>query len=164
MIDQAIVTTLKIARMGERKNFQIFLPRNVKAIVGMEYGAFRGAYQFLPAPEELPGVAPQASKAFQMGSNKIMGRLTMHVPDIEGIFYQEDLREFRNIQWGEVIAVKTGVPNLWIHAGKKAQTELRVDSPVPFIEGSYIDSWGTDEFTAMAYTLHLYTWLELKAP
>jgi len=159
MTDQCIVTKLTISRMGERKNFQITLPRNTKAIVGMEYGAFRGAYIFLPAPELVATDIPQPGP-FQMASNKIMGRLTMHVPGIEGIFYQEDLREFRNIHWAEGIAIKTGIPNLWRHAGKKSQLELRVDSPIPFIDGSYVDNWGIDEWDALAYTLHLYTWIE----
>ena len=166
MIDQAIVTTLNITRLGERKNFQVTLPLNTRAIVGFEYGFIRKDYTVAQNPVvPVPATGPLITfPPFLVGCNKVIGRVSLQVPGIEGGCFQEELIEYRNMQLGEGIAAILLPPSLWMQARKKTQFEFNVDSAVPFIEGTYIDSWGAGEFDSLAYTVHLYLWIEQQAP
>jgi len=153
MKQEAIVQSLFIKQIGQRVHFQMQLPHDANRIAGLEYGAIKttGVLQ--------PGVIINSGTAFQMVANKLIGRLTLQIPGVEGVFCQVDCKEERNISFGEFNTVNLQ-PTVYTHARKNEELAVDVNGDAAFIEGYYADSWGMGEYLSLEYTFHLYLWIE----
>jgi len=152
--EEVIAQSLSITRIGQRKYFQVSLPRDTKRIIGLEYGAIKKQGEpasFMPPPVTL------ADPVFWIYADKIIGKLMLRAGRM---FYQADLIEYRNIHLGETIIFPGWEPKPWTHGGRMEEIELSVLTDTALIEGFFQDSWGQGEFETLSYQLHLYLWIE----
>lgn len=153
MQEEVIVTSLYISRMGERKHFQIHLPGDTKAIIGLEYGAIEISGAVIP-------VAPVTVGAFEVKADKPIGRLLLQVPGCEGVFFRGDLMEDNNYHMGDEVMAGSWQPHPWSHGGRKEELSIAVSSPAPFIEGYFMDRYGEGVYSSLEYQLQIYLWIE----
>ncbi len=152
MKQEAIVQTLIIERIGEMRHFQFLLPRDTLRIIGFEYAASEkfGENPVPPAPAE---------NAFMFMPNKVIGNIILRTNGCEGIFYQSDLKEDRNVHFGEAITPTIWNALPWSHGRKRHEIELSIKEN-RMVHGFFKDSWGVGEYGSLYYRLHLYLWIE----
>jgi hypothetical protein len=157
MKEEVIVKSLFIEKMGEKQFFQISLPHDTKKIIGIEHGVIGKEGILLPSPSFAFGGEDDVS--LNMASNKIVGRLVLRTASCSGIFYHDDVVEYRNAHLGENIAPVIWSPQFWTHGRKRHEIELCVCEN-RMIHGFYQDSWGIEEYQTLSYTLNIYLWIE----
>lgn len=154
MKEEAIVQTLFIKLVGQRVHFQMLLPSDAHRIVGLEYCAIKTAGVLLP------DLVINNASPFQLVPNKLIGRLTLQIPGIEGMFCQVECMEDRNMIAGDLITTGIWKPTPYTHGRKNEELGLDVSADAAFIEGYFSDSWGVGEYLSLEYTFHLYLWIE----
>ena len=154
MKEEAIIKSLFIKRIGESQYFQIVVPRDVRRVVGIEYGATEKNGELLPSP-----FLAIDENTLIVSPNKIIGRLTLRTAGCEGIFFQENLIEESNVHFGENVASVLWQPQRWTHGRKRYEAELCI-SENSMIYGVFQDSWGAGEFETLNYRLNLFLWVE----
>jgi hypothetical protein len=150
MKQEAIAQTLIIERMGEMRHFQILLPRDTNRIIGFEYS--------VSEKYEEPFVALAAEEdPFVFLPNKIIGSIVLKANGCEGVFYQGDIVEDRNIHFGENVAPDFAMP--WSHGRKRHEIELNIKEN-RIVYGFFKDCLGAGVDTYVYYRLNLYLWIE----
>jgi hypothetical protein len=157
MIIQEVIThRLLIERMGERRHFQISLPRDTSRIIGVEYGTLEKDGVILPGG----GPVPAISDYFKVKASKIIGRLTLKTTSAEGLFFQGDLVEDRNSTLHEIVAGVAWQPKPWTHGSKREETSFLINTPMRFVDGMFEDRYGIGEYQILTYQLGLFLWIE----
>ncbi len=155
MRHQAIVHTLRINRMGERVHFQMPLPHDTKAVIGLEFNTRKIYSETMVGPFE---IGFEGDTGFNRSLNKVIGKLSLQNSGCENLFYQGDLMEDRNAGLHEGIPAILYTPQHWIQSGKREEINFQVGRGT--IEGCFQDSYGIDEYTQLQYELVLYLWIE----
>lgn len=155
--EEAIPVTLLISQIGQLVYFQVPLPTDVEQVIGFEYST--GWSEGVPINIRSPHFIA-APNLFVIHASKLIGKLTLWVPGPENIFFQAYLQEDTNMAYGEVATSVTWNPVPWIHCRKREEHALRVNRPVPFLEGYFQDRWGVGQFQSLSYQLHLYVWID----
>ena len=150
MKQEAIVESFTIERKGEMRQFQILLPRDTNRIIGFEYGVSEKFEEPAPPPDS-------NEDAFLFLRNKVIGSIILRTNGCEGIFYQGDLIEDRNIHFGETIAPVNALP--WSHGRKRHEVELSIKEN-RIVHGFFKDYLGSGGFSSIYYRLNLYLWIE----
>src|SRR5580765_5593257 len=151
MKQEAIMESFIIERKGEMRQFQILLPRDTNRIIGFEYGVSEKYEE-----PEVP-VDPN-DNALLFLPNKVIGNIILRTNGCEGIFYQSDLIEDRNVHFGETIAPVAAMP--WSHGRKKHEVELSIKEN-RIVHGFFKNYLGSGGFnSSIYYRLNLYLWIE----
>ena len=158
MKEEVIVKSLRINRIGESQYFQITVPRDVKRIIGLEYGAIEKDGVLRPSPFRT-FEAGEDNISLSIFPNTMIGRLVLRTAGCEGVFYQDDLIEDSNTHFGEVIAPVLWEPKRWTHGRKRHHIEFSIEEN-NVIYGFFQDSWGSNEYETFSYKLNLYLWIE----
>lgn len=154
MIKQEVIAkSLTISRIGEKHHFQMPLPRDAVRIIGVEYGTSEKYGVPVPSPYQI------VESSMPVHLNKVIGRLTLKAAGCEGIFYQGDLVEDRNIEFGETVAHVIWDPLPWSHGRKRHEIEINI-SENRMVQGFFQDCWGADEYESLSYKMNLYLWIE----
>lgn len=162
MSEQAIVHSLQITRIGERVSFQVRLPKDTLQIIGLEYWA-RKTSGVEMINDSVRRLAPEeGDSSFEYAANKLIGRLSLHVPNCSGLFYQGNLIENRNPGYLESLTTPQLNAQDWIQSTKRE--EIRFTVPGTLIEGFFEDSYGIDEYQSLQYELALYFWIKKCTP
>jgi hypothetical protein len=155
--EEVIVQSLSITRKGERVYFQIPLPYDTKRVIGLEYGYIKKAVEQIVSRRSGDGIGFYPMTIF---SNKVIGKLSLSCSGHEGLFYQGDLSENRNVFMNEQVVAVVFSPFEWTHFSKKEEITFCVDGCTRVIEGYFEDSFAEEIFTRFEYVLNLYLWIE----
>ena len=144
----------RVKEIGQKINFQIQLPSDAKRIIGIEHSGMTVAGTHV-------GFVLVPGDPFLFFPDKLIGRLTLHVPGREGIFYQTEVKEHRNISYGEPLAGIGWNKPVWVMSTRRDPIDIKIDG-VSFIEGYFEDAWGNFEYTSLEYMLNIFLWIELE--
>lgn len=158
IVEQAIVHKISIKQIGQRVSFQVRLPRDAYRLVGIEYDVRKiytdsGASGLRVFIEE-----PTAEPLFKRNSNKVIGRLSLHNNFCEGLFYQGDVVEDRNVIQYEEIANRVFEPKPWMQSTRREEIGFSVKAGL--IQGLFEDKHEVNEFSELEYELSIYFWIE----
>lgn len=179
-----IIKEIKITRLGEIKNFQVKLPKNVRHIVAIEtdvrldqFLKDKGASDtgvIVPIPV-LETKAREAMAAEAIGregnapylswtqqQNPVVGKLKLKSMERTYIFYEE---------WLHFIFFNGGVPDMSMgmfnntpFSLNKNRMAKKVDVPIEttIVNGIYEDSFGAGLKRDVAYTVKVFVWAETE--
>lgn len=153
--EEVIIQKIQIRQNGEQVYFQVILPADVVRITGIEYDAI---LEVRPVSFAFASTPTPLKIELRVRLNKVIGRLTLWSGGCENIFLQQDIKENRNIDFGEFASWEIYIPPLLQQASKRDELSVSVEGNL--IEGYYKDSWGLDEFPLLEYRLFVYIWIE----
>ena len=180
MKEGVIIKTISIKRQGERKHFQIKLPKDTKFIIGVEYGGrlisrTEGAVE-TPKAEvkadailieatystiESGAVRDEKSKAF-FKRNQLIGELKLQSCEEANWFYATDVFvNDANLNWGDFS--QAGFPvNDFTHGNKRTEEIVKVDAESTIINGWYLDALGKSQKLDINYEIKVYVWINVE--
>jgi len=182
MKEGVIIKTISIKRQGERKHFQIRLPKDTKFIIGVEYGGrlisrSEGTVE-VPAPKvklktdvriteaihstvESGAVRDDKPKAL-FKRNQLIGELKLQSCEEANWFYAADVfGNDANLNWGDFS--QTGFPvNDFTHGNKRTEEIVKVDAESTIINGWYLDALGKTLKLDINYEIKVYVWINVE--
>ena len=167
MKEQVILTKISIKRQGERKHFQIKLPKNTKFIIGIEYGVRwidkTDVVVVIHAPkvEAAVKVASEERKVY-FKRNQLIGELKLQSCEEANWFYSTDVFVAdANIKYGDFS--QAGFPvNDFTHGNKRTEEIVKVDAESTIIQGWYLDAIGKTSKTDINYEVKVYVWINVE--
>jgi hypothetical protein len=184
MQEQVIITKISIKRKGERKHFQIRLPKNTKFIVGVEYGgrlidhsdalAIRTPLTD-PFTDPIPPVGTGTGGAVGTGSsgatdtarqffkqNQLIGELKLQSCEEANWFFSVDVfASDANLGLGDFS--QSGFPvKDYTHGNKRTEEIVKVDAESTIIQGWYLDSLGKTQKADIKYEVNVYVWINVE--
>ena len=172
MKEGVIITKINIKRQGERKHFQIKLPKDTKFIIGIEYGgrliSRSEAIKFVAAPQaasamELPptGTVDERSKTF-FKRNQLIGELKLQSSEESNWFYSTDVfGADANLKYGDFSNARFNV-NDYTHGNKRSEEIVKVDAESTIIQGWYLDALGKTLKVDINYEVTIYVWINVE--
>lgn len=181
MKEGVIITKISIKRQGERKHFQIKLPKDTKFIIGIEYGgrliSKSDAIKFAAAPkaaptEELPktevsesvkvtATIEERSKTF-FKRNQLIGELKLQSSEESNWFYSTDVfGADANLKYGDFSNAGFNV-NDYTHGNKRTEEIVKVDAESTIIQGWYLDALGKSQKVDINYEVTIYVWINVE--
>ncbi len=176
MKEGVIIKTISIKRQGERKHFQIRLPKDTKFIIGVEYGGrlisrTEGSVE-VPAPKaktdarlieatystvESGAVRDDKPKAI-FKRNQLIGELKLQSCEEANWFYAADVfGNDANLNLGDFS--QAGFPvNDFTHGNKRTEEIVKVDAESTIINGWYLDALGKSQKLDINYEIKVYVW------
>jgi hypothetical protein len=182
MKEGVIIKTISIKRQGERKHFQIKLPKDTKFIIGVEYGGrlisrTEGTVE-APAPKteaktdaklieaiysavESGAVRDEKPKAL-FKRNQLIGELKLQSCEEANWFYAADVfANDANLNWGDFS--QAGFPvNDFTHGNKRTEEIVKVDAESTIINGWYLDALGKTLKLDINYEIKVYVWINVE--
>ena len=170
MKEQVIITKISIKRQGERKHFQIKLPKKTKYIIGVEYGgrliSKSDAVIIKPFPVEpvlLPlglGVGERSTTLFVR--NQLIGELKLQSCEESNWFFSTDVfSSDKNL--GLADFSQSGFPvNDYTHGNKRTEEIVKVDAESTIIQGWYLDAFGKSQKIDINYEVNVYVWINVE--
>ena len=179
MKEQVIITKVNIKLQGERKHFQIKLPKDTKYIIGVEYGGRlltkSDGPVVKPAPKEAPKVeaiqdvhvhleATSSGKESRtlFKRNQLIGELKLQSCEEANWFYATDVfANDANLDYADFS--KSGFPiNDFTHGNKKTEEIVKVDAESTIIQGWYLDALGKSQKMDIQYEVTVYVWINVE--
>lgn len=181
MKEGVIITKINIKRQGERKHFQIKLPKDTKFIIGIEYGgrliSRSEAIKFVAAPQvasamELPptgtgnaagnaGTVDERSKTF-FKRNQLIGELKLQSSEESNWFYSTDVfGADANLKYGDFSNTRFNV-NDYTHGNKRSEEIVKVNAESTIIQGWYLDALGKNQKIDINYEVTIYVWINVE--
>lgn len=191
MKEQVIITKISVKRQGERKHFQIKLPKNTKFIVGVEYGGrlidHSDAVLIRPFPTKSPeeilssgtgsGTVGSEGGAVGTGSsggavggerstffkrNQLIGELKLQSCEESNWFFAVDVfASDANHGLGDFS--QSGFPvKDYTHGNKRTEEIVKVDAESTIIQGWYLDSFGKTQKADIKYEVNVYVWINVE--
>ncbi len=153
----AVIEQISINNKGEWKYFQVRIPKDAQAIIGIETSVRLGTGIPAPAPpativESLAAVAPRTAgeiRLQQIGSN--------------GILYAGRVMESdQSPCMADVGALDFFPARSWSHQCKNHEDDIRLHPGSQVMTGSYHDMLGEGLGINVPYTVTLCVWYERK--
>ncbi len=172
MKEGVIITKISIKRQGERKHFQIKLPKDTKFIIGIEYGgrliSRSEVTKFVAAPKvpsamQLPptGTVDEQSKTF-FKRNQLIGELKLQSSEESNWFYSTDVfGADANLQYADFSNAGFNV-NDYTHGNKRSEEIVKVDAESTIIQGWYLDALGKTLKVDINYEVTIYVWINVE--
>ena len=170
MKEQVIITKVSIKRQGERKHFQIRLPKNTKFIVGIEYGgrmiSKSEAVVIKPFPKE-PVLAPLGLAVGETSRtlfvrNQLIGELKLQSCEESNWFFSTDVVS-SDANLGLADFSQSGFPvNDFTHGNKRTEEIVKVDAESTIIQGWYLDAFGKSQKADISYEVNVYVWINVE--
>jgi hypothetical protein len=180
MKEGVIIKAISIKRQGERKHFQIRLPKDTKFIIGVEYGgrliSRTERTVEVPAPKaktdarlieatystvESGAVRDDKPKAI-FKRNQLIGELKLQSCEEANWFYAADVfGNDANLNWGDFS--QAGFPvNDFTHGNKRTEEIVKVDAESTIINGWYLDALGKSQKLDINYEIKVYVWINVE--
>ncbi|MDI1355753.1 MAG: hypothetical protein PSX36_12600 [bacterium] len=171
MKEQVIITKISIKRKGERKHFQIKLPKNSKFILGVEYGG-RLIEHSDSALIRTPVTDPFASPVIGSGGvdartqlfkrNQLIGELKLQSCEKANWFFAVDVFA-SDANLGLADFSQGGFPvKDYTHGNKRTEEIVKVDAESTIIQGWYLDSLGKTQKADIKYEVNVYVWINVE--
>jgi hypothetical protein len=157
MKEQVIITKVSIKKQGERKHFQIKLPKSAKFIVGIEYGgrliSKSAAMIIKPFPAE-------SRTPFKR--NQLIGELKLQSCEEANWFYATDVFSSDvNLSYGDFSNSGFKV-NDFTHGNKRTEEIVKVDAESTIIQGWFLDAVGKTQKVDINYEVNVYVWINVE--
>ena len=173
MKEQVIITKVGIKRQGERKHFQIKLPKNTKFIVGIEYGerllykTDAGVKEIIPTPIppepmiKFAAVPLESTKTF-FKRNQLIGELKLQSCEEANWFYAVDVYSSdANLGLGDFS--QSGFPvKDYTHGNKRTEEMVKVDADSTIVQGWFLDAIGKSLKVDISYEVKVYVWINVE--
>lgn len=181
MKEGVIITKINIKRQGERKHFQIKLPKDTKFIIGIEYGgrliSESKTLVDTPAPKvaiktdniileevytaESGAIKNERTKTL-FKRNQLIGELKLQSCEEANWFYATDVFvNDANLNWGDFS--QAGFPvNDFTHGNKRTEEIVKIDAESTIIQGWYLDAIGKTNATNINYEITIYIWINTE--
>ena len=158
MKEQVIITKVSIKRQGERKHFQIKLPKNTKFIVGIEYGGRLISKSAAMIIEPLP--VSESRTPFKR--NQLIGELKLQSCEEANWFFAVDVfASDVNLSYGDFSKAGFKV-NDFTHGNKRTEEIVKVDAESTIIQGWYLDALGKSQKADINYEVNVYVWINVE--
>lgn len=160
MKEGVIITKISIKQKGERKHFQIKLPKDTKFIIGVEYGG-----RLIDRPEKVAveptPVGDERTPTF-FKRNQLIGELKLQSCEEANWFYSTDvLADDVNLGLGDFS--KEGFPvNDFSHGNKRTEEIVKIDAESTIIQGWYLDVLGKSANADIKYEVKVYVWINVE--
>jgi hypothetical protein len=178
---RAITTKLSITKQGEVKFFQVKIPFDAIAIIGIETAMRLKRFSSFPAPtivvrmhnpygnivgESNPGGAfidGFIGGDVGTGRNSLAGELRLQSSDDSNVFYATDVSDQTSKEnLDKVQSVNFIFENVWTHGYKRELEEVQVDGNTTVLAGLYKDKLGEMLKQDVSYDVFLYVWYKFK--
>lgn len=182
MKEGVIITKISIKRQGERKHFQIKLPKDTKFIIGVEYGGRlitkSDVIVDVPAPKAEIKIEPVILEATHSAAdsgaagdgrskalfkrNQLIGELKLQSCEEANWFYATDVFVAdANLNWGDFS--QAGFPvNDFTHGNKRTEEIVKIDAESTIIQGWYLDAIGKSLKVDIDYEITVYVWINVE--
>lgn len=178
MREGVIITKINIKRQGERKHFQIKLPKDTKYIIGVEYGGRlisksegipadpitgvkNPTISAEPVPVDSGTVIEGRSKAI-FKRNQLIGELKLQSCEEANWFYATDVfGEDANLKYGDFSNAGFNVTD-HTHGNKRTEEIVKVDAESTIIQGWYLDALGKSQKVDINYEISVYVWINVE--
>lgn len=158
MKEQVIITKVSITRQGQRKHFQIKLPKNTKFIVGIEYGGRLISKSAAMIIKPLP--ASESRTPFKR--NQLIGELKLQSCEESNWFFSVDVVS-SDANLGLADFSQSGFPvNDFTHGNKRTEEIVKVDAESTIIQGWYLDAVGKSLKADISYEVNVYVWINVE--
>jgi hypothetical protein len=181
MKEGVIITKISIKRQGERKHFQIKLPKDIKFIIGVEYGARliskSATIKFVsvpkstqiegqPKPEVSQGTTSAGTISEQPRTpfkrNQLVGELKLQSCEEANWFYSTDVFvSDANLSYGDFSKAGFSI-NDFTHGNKRAEEIVKIDAESTIIQGWYLDAIGKTNAANINYEITIYVWINTE--
>lgn len=160
MKEQVIITKISIKRKGERKHFQIKLPKNTKFIVGVEYGGrLVDGSDILATPSPVGG-GVRSKTPFKR--NQLIGELKLQSCEESNWFFAVDVFA-SDVNLSLQDFSQSGFPvNDYTHGNKRSEEIVKVDAESTIIQGWYLDAVGKSLNVDIKYEVKVYVWINVE--
>ena len=169
-----LITEVEITKAGQVKNFQIKLPKNVKAITAVDTDVrIKSRMEVLLKEVRTDIIAEVAIKiagtvqgtflTWVNGINKVMGRIKLQSMERANIFYAD---------WVHSNDLDGGIGNFlgsiyptspYTLLEMPEAKKVDVSSETTVVNGIYRDYYGVSLNRDLAYTIKVFLWIELDA-
>ncbi len=160
MKEGVIITKIGIKQKGERKHFQIKLPKDTKFIIGVEYGG-----RLIDRPEMVviePRPRDEGHFTPFFKRNELIGELKLQSCEEANWFYSADvLANDVNLGLGDFS--QSGFPvNDFSHGNKRTEEIVKIDAESTIIQGWYLDVLGKTKNRDIKYEVKVYVWINVE--
>lgn len=178
---RAISTKISITKQGEVKFFQVKVPFDAVAIIGIETAMRLKRFTSFPAPsvplplnnpygnivgESNPGkvmIEGFVGGDFGSGRNSLAGELRLQSSDDCNVFYATSISDQTSREnLDKVQSVNFIFENVWTHGYKRELEEVQVDGNTTVLAGLYKDKLGEMLKQDVSYDVFLYVWYKFK--
>jgi hypothetical protein len=160
MKEGVIITQISINRQGERKHFQIKLPKDTKFIIGVEYGgrliSELGQLNIKPA-----STGNEKPKTL-FKRNQLVGELKLQSCEEANWFYATDVFvSDANLGYGDFSRAGFSI-NDFTHGNKRSEEVVKIDAKSTIIQGWYLDVIGKTNGANINYEITIYVWINTE--
>ena len=161
MKEQVSITKMSINRQGERKHFQIKLPRNTKFIIGLEYGCRLIDNASILLVQAGSGfTAMQTRTPFKR--NQLIGELKLQSCEEANWFYSTDVLA-NDVNLSYVDFSQSGFQiNDFTHGNKRTEEIVKIDAESTIIQGWFLDAVGKSQNADIKYEVKVYVWINVE--
>jgi hypothetical protein len=180
MKEGVIITKISIKRQGERKHFQIKLPKDTKFIIGIEYGGRLISISDAAVIDTFPKAAIKLESAIVeteyptvdvavegrtktfFKRNQLIGELKLQSSEESNWFYSTDVfGADANLQYADFSNAGFNV-NDYTHGNKRTEEIVKVDAESTIIQGWYLDALGKSQKVDINYEVTIYVWINVE--
>lgn len=151
--EQVIITKIGIKKQGERKHFQINLPRNSKFIIGVAYG------------ERLISVVDGYYADNQIAvfkKNQLLGELRLQSCEEANCFYSADIiAKDSNLNYQDY-SNEGFLVQPYTHQNKRTIEQVKVNAESTIVQGLFTDIIGKSLNTNVWYEVSIYVWINVE--
>ena len=146
--EAVIINTIVIKRQGERRHFQIKLPKDAKHIIGIECGG-----------RVVDTIRPSVSgSGGYIRRNDLIGVLKLQSCEEANIFYAGHLQTDNNLGYGDFSQNRFWKINPFTHQAMAFEETVIVNADSTIIQGVYKDSIGKQRQQDVNYLVNVYVW------
>ena len=161
MKEQVSITNIRINRQGERKHFQIKLPRNTKFIIGLEYGCRLIDNASVLLVQAGSGLAAMQTRT-PFTRNQLIGELKLQSCEEANWFYSTDVVA-TDVNLNYVDFSQSGFQiNDFTHGNKRTEEIVKIDAESTIIQGWFLDSLGKSQNADIKYEVKVYVWINVE--
>lgn len=153
----AVIEQISVTNKGEWKYFQIRIPKDAQAIIGIETGIRLGA--------NIPALVPPATivQSLAAVAPRIAGEIRLQQIGSKGILYSGRVMESDHSPcMADVGALDFFPAHSWSHQSKNHEDDIRLHPNSQVMTGSYHDMLGERLGINIPYTVTLCVWYERK--
>lgn len=162
--EQAVIEIIPVSRQGEIKNFQVKVPMNANAVIGIETGIRMGNSAgggAIPPPAKIPPPLPERVEA--RGQQSVAGELKLQSSGKPNVFYGTLVRDpFAGEDFSNPLLMPGFSERDWAFGYKKEMEKLTVDASTTIITGFYKDNLGESTGRDTAYEIFLAIWFKIE--
>ncbi|MBI2968902.1 MAG: hypothetical protein HYY40_13965 [Bacteroidetes bacterium] len=168
--EQAIVEVISISQKGEIKNFQVKIPMNAIALIGIETGVrmkrkASGGVILPPVPAIPKGaeiISPAPGPIESKEQQSVIGELKLQSPGKPNLFYGTLVRDpFAGEDFSNPLFTTGFRERDWTHGNKKEMEKINVDAHSTVISGFYKDFLGESLKQDTSYEIILALWFKI---